>query len=429
MERARENQPPGRVRHTYLAAAADTARWLRSVEIPTENGLTWPVAPEQGDRTAADLYYGSAGVILFFLELAAASGDPVYLVDARGGADHLLAELPGELERLDAGLYTGVAGIGFALHEVGKATREESYLAGTRRCLHGLRETAQPAGAGVEWSPVIDLIGGSAGIGLLLLYAARQLREPESLQLAAAAGRRLLERAEPAENGLSWRRSPEAPTLLPNFSHGTAGVAYFLASLHLETGDQEYLDAAVQAGRHLLTIAHTEGGGCLIPHHLPGGEDLYYLGWCHGPAGTARLFYRLYQATGDSNWLEWLDRCLQSIARSGIPEHSRPGYWNNVGMCCGAAGVADFLLGIERVRGRSRYQSVVEGFTRHILERATRTADGLKWLHSEHRSKPELLQAQTGLMQGAAGVGLLLLWLDAMVRGRDRTIVLPDSPF
>ncbi len=98
-------------------------------------------------------------------------------------------------------------------------------------------------------------------------------------------------------------------------------------------------------------------------------------------------------------------------------------------MCCGAAGVADFLLGIERARGRSRYRSVVEGIARHILERATRTSDGLKWLHSEHRSKPELLQAQTGLMQGAAGVGLLLLWLDAMVRGRDRTIVLPDSPF
>ena len=40
-------------------------------------------------------------------------------------------------------------------------------------------------------------------------------------------------------------------------------------------------------------------------HHEPDGEDLFYLGWCHGPVGTARLFYRLHQATGDRQWRDW----------------------------------------------------------------------------------------------------------------------------
>ena len=40
-----------------------------------------------------------------------------------------------------------------------------------------------------------------------------------------------------------------------------------------------------------------------------------------------------------------------------------------------------------------------------------------------------MVLAQTGLMQGAAGVGLAMLRLDGALRGRRPTIVLPDSPF
>ena len=39
---------------------------------------------------------------------------------------------------------------------------------------------------------------------------------------------------------------------------------------------------------------------------------------------------------------------------------------------------------------------------------------GLKWIQAEHRLHPDRLTAQTGLMQGAAGVGLTLLRLDAL---------------
>ena len=38
---------------------------------------------------------------------------------------------------------------------------------------------------------------------------------------------------------------------------------------------------------------------------------------------------------------------------------------------------------------------------------------GLRWVQAEHRVRPELLVAQTGYMQGAAGIGMWLLRLDA----------------
>ena len=63
------------------------------------------------------------------------------------------------------------------------------------------------------------------------------------------------------------------------------------------------------------------------------------------------------------------------------------------------------------------------------MRRATTDGDGLKWVQAEHRVRPELLIAQTGLMQGAAGVGLSMLHLDAVERGERRHIVLPDDPW
>ncbi|MCA1635897.1 MAG: lantibiotic modifying-like protein, partial [Acidobacteria bacterium] len=176
-------------------------------------------------------------------------------------------------------------------------------------------------------------------------------------------------------------------------------------------------------------IANTEGDVCLIFHNEPDGKNLYYLSWCHGPAGTARLFYRLSQVTGDRAWMEWVGKSARADMRSGIPERQTPGFWNNVSQCCGSAGVADFMLNLYRVTGRREYLAFAKRVTANLLARATREGDGLKWIQAEHRVKPDLLVAQTGFMQGAAGIGTWLLHLDAFERGRKASIVWPDSPF
>ena len=114
---------------------------------------------------------------------------------------------------------------------------------------------------------------------------------------------------------------------------------------------------------------------------------------------------------------------------SGIPEGRTPGYWNNVGQCCGAAGVAQFFLDLYRVTGERKYRDFAIRVTADLLGRATRTDSWLKWVQAEHRVRPELLVAQTGYMQGAAGIGLLLLHLDAVDHNRQPTIAFPDTPF
>lgn len=410
----------------YLKDALEAARWIRSSAIQAEQGVAWPADPRDPKSVGTDLYNGTPGVVLFFLEAYRSTGDQSYLKDARAGADYLLAK---PSEEKETGFYEGIAGIAFVLEETFKATLEDKYRQGMLNCLRLLRKRAVKAGSGIEWGDTTDIISGSAGTGLFLLYAAKELKDSSAHELAILAGRRLTELGRPEAGGRKWAMNARFPRLMPNFSHGTAGVAYFLATLYAETKKKEFLDAAMAGARYLQAVAKTDGDVCLIFHNEPDGKDLYYLSWCHGPAGTARLFYRLYQITGDRTWMDWVKKAARAEMKSGIPEKQTPGFWNNVSQCCGSAGVAEFALSLHRITGDREYLDFARRVTVNLLSRATRNESGLKWIQAEHRVKPDLLVAQTGYMQGAAGIAAWLLHLDAFERGKKASIVFPDSPF
>jgi lantibiotic modifying enzyme len=290
-------------------------------------------------------------------------------------------------------------------------------------------EGAQETRRGLQWSETTDIISGSTGTGLFLLYLAEEWNDRSMLDMAVRVGDRLIELGIPAEGGTKWAMDPQYPRLMPNFSHGTAGIAYFLASLYQKTEEKRFLDAALSGARYLKSVAKTGGDVCLIFHHEPEGEDLFYLGWCHGPVGTARLFYRLFQVTGDEEWMSWVERGARGILESGIPEQQNPGLWNNVGICCGSAGVAEFFLSLYRIAQKQEYLDFAERLTDQIMKKANRDEAGMRWIQAEYRSRPDFLQAQTNLMQGAAGIGLWLLHRLEHARGGEPRVVLPDNPF
>ncbi len=95
---AKQQQAP------YLRSALHAARWIQAGEQVTASGKTWPPDPQKPDGHAANLYSGSAGVVLFFLEAYRTTGDSQLLADARAGADHLLSSIPADLVPEDAGL-------------------------------------------------------------------------------------------------------------------------------------------------------------------------------------------------------------------------------------------------------------------------------------------------------------------------------------
>src|SRR5579883_3281529 len=80
----------------YLHAASEAARWIRSAARPQPDGLTWLPEPDHPEKTATvsappTIYSGNAGIVIFLLELAMATGDASYLDEARRGARWIAA--------------------------------------------------------------------------------------------------------------------------------------------------------------------------------------------------------------------------------------------------------------------------------------------------------------------------------------------------
>jgi lantibiotic modifying enzyme len=410
----------------YQAVAVDTAKWIRTSRLETPFGYTWPADPRDPKTVSTALNGGSPGVVLFLLELNQATGERAYLDDAKRGADELLTKINTETRM---GLYDGIAGIGFALGETWRATNDERYRRGALSVAKLLAKNAGVVGIGVQWNNTSDIVSGGAGIGLFLLYVHDLFQDSDSRALAVRVGNRLLDLAIAEKGGSKWTPDPKFRRVVPNFSSGIAGISYFLATLYTKTNDKLFLDGAQSGAKYLLAIAKTDGDVCLLPYEQPDNPDLYYLGWDHGPAGTARLFYRLYQATGDDTWMAWVKKSANGILTSGIPDKRTPGFWNNVSQQCGSAGVAQFFLDLYGVAKDPKYLDFARRMTDDLVARATRDDRGTRWVQAENRVQPDNLVAQTGYMQGAAGIGTWLLRLDLAQKGRAPFVRFPDSPW
>ena len=431
--------------NNYLQQARQTEQFLAANQVTTDAGIAWQRIP--GGKPVHNLYHGTAGVLLFYIELYLESDDPAYLAIACGAGDEILAYLQNKPAKhfVGSGFYSGWPGYVYALHELYKVSQDNRYEEGAKAALTQLTDQSSVIGRGIGWvepipfaditgisgeREVVDLSVGAAGAGVIYLYAFREGLLPD-LTLAIQTAERLLEVAEATPDGLRWLMMVDMPFAFtaPNFAHGGAGVGYFLADLYRDTGNQAYLDAAISAAEYVKSRAVPQTEGMLVCHleeQQP--PTTFYLGVCHGPAGTGRLMYLLQQITGDASYLQWLDDNFLGLLSTGAPEVRSKGLWQNLGQCCGDAGIGDYALYLYKVTGNSAYLDYATR-TALMLASAGDESHGLCWHNAEHRSRPEFTETQTGYMQGAAGIGSFLLHLGSVVDNKPVKLVLPETPF
>lgn len=428
----------------YAQAAREALNFIESQRAP--GSAVWRTNDHPKARPAHSLYHGAGGVILLLLELHAQSGEPQLMDKALAAGDEILAQLP-TFENLSVNASTGWGGYVFVFGELARVTGQARFREAAAFCLQQIRDLAEPLGAGVGWiepAPFADITGfadlrevydqsvGSAGVILTLLYADREGLDDGALDLAKAAAERLLEVGEPTPDGLRWLMMADMPFQFtaPNFAHGGAGVGYALLQLHRATGEARYLEAAQSAARYVMSRSHPVGdrGGRLVCHNEDTRKPIFYLGACHGPAGTGRLLLELHAVTGDAQWADALDQLVAGIEGAGAPEARSAGFWNNHGQCCGDAGIGEFALLLARRTRRSDYLGLARRCAEVILDASETEADRRLWRQAEHRDRPDFIQAQTGYMQGAAGIASFLQHLDGMLAGRPVKIAMPDWP-
>jgi lantibiotic modifying enzyme len=306
--------------------------------------------------------------------------------------------------------------------------------------------------SGLQWAETTEVLWGTAGIGFVLLTIGAGAMGDTALDLAARAGDWILSEAHTVGGGLRWDMGPgplrERPGLagvwFPNFAHGTAGIGAFLARLAKATNADRYLDAAHRAASWILTTCRTAEATCAAHHHDPAvrqgdngmgparepGDDspLYTLGWCHGPPGLGWFFRELELATVDAEWADWIAGTAKAVRASGIPERLEPGFWDNVGRCCGSAGVAEYFLDLHTWRNHPDDLAFATQMADDLLDRATVDERGMRWHNIEFRVDLPQLPAETTFFQGASGIGLTLLRLTRHLNQDLTTIDWPHAP-
>jgi lantibiotic modifying enzyme len=229
------------------------------------------------------------------------TGDPQQLQHARDAGESLLASaqssenegvswvIPPDVDQTDGqagiiGYGHGAAGIADALIDLFDATQDEAYLQIAAAAGRWIIEFAQPVledGSGVAWPKVAGegpamccWSFGAAGVGRFLLRCIERGIVPEAESLMRRAAR--------AANSTRW--------LNPTQSQGLAGNIEFLLDIYQATQEQCYLQDAHVLARILEAFIIEHDGMTTVSSNTP---KLFLPGFSLGYGGVATCLLRL----------------------------------------------------------------------------------------------------------------------------------------
>lgn len=357
----------------------------------------------------ANLADGPAGAALFFH----------YLDQARPGEGHhdqALAHLEAAIESTaeatsSPALYTGFTGVAWVLEHL---SSEADAGAEVARVLAGHVRRPLPHDG-------YDLSSGLAGLGVWALERGSRLGGEEVLEEVV---RRLGEHAERREgNSLTWRTPPEH--LIPaermiwprgcyklGVAHGVAGVIGALAAMRsagLET--RELLAEAVE---WLLGQRLPPGMGSCFPSTVAMGSDPVpdpRLAWCRGDAGIALALLAAARAEGEPEW----ERQALGIARAAAARSPDQGEVRDGSLCHGAAGLAHLYSRLFQATGDPLFRAAALTWIERLLAQRQPSrgmAGWFSWRAVREISDVDVelgWRAEAGFLTGIAGIGLALL--------------------
>lgn len=408
----------------YLTTALAAERFIAQYRREDADGIYWTI--HQDDPVDLTLYSGAAGLSLFYQRLAAVTGNSGFDDTAKQGFRYVsrhwretldvttMTHDTSSLPSYQWGGAAGLGGIGETLLYAYRAYGDPTFAQVAQDIGHFYADNANPDDDGLHWTGSIAVsFDGGALLFLIALYEA--FPEPWLHDFISKAGNRYLAQGHRTPegylrfNGLDGHYDFE----LPNFGYGSSGAGYVLLKLYETLNQERYLSAAQDVAHYLDSIKVPQSKGCLIPYRLGLDETtFFYLGNCHGPAGTSRFLYRLCQDTRDERYLAFISDLADGFESLGAPEHESKGLWNSVCLCCGHAGILHWFIGLYLARPDERWKQLAHRTARVLLGYAEQQADdSLDWPEAWERTKSNELSRRIGYLDGAAGIASALLEL------------------
>jgi type 2 lantibiotic biosynthesis protein LanM len=369
-----------------------------------DGSVTW-IAPQMNfqagrfilQRLDFGLYDGVAGLVLFLAALEHVTGRDDLHDLACGAIEPLQRALqqPDSRRAIVRTMGIGGSGLGGVLYTLalsGKLLRDEAMI--TEACR--MTDLLVPELTN-SLSPH-DVLAGMAGaiLGLLALHGVT--RENALLEKGRRLGRAVLEGRVPRAGGhRTWPSFKNV--LLTGFSHGAAGIAYALARLYQAGGGDEFLAAAQEAiafERSVFDRTAKNWPDFTAASRGPAdGPAQFRSSWCHGAPGIGLGRLGGLDVLDNPTVREDIEAALDTTAAFGLQDMDF--------LCCGNLGRTETLLSAARQLGRPELETAVQTQVMSMVKRARR-----RGTFALHPQLPREIY-NPGFFTGTSGVGYMLL--------------------
>lgn len=383
-------------------------------------------------RIGFGFYDGLAGLGVFMAALYRLTGKEAIRETVLQALNPLLKSLndrdhPFPAYRMPLGLGSGLAGIVRGLAVMGDYLGEPGL---TEAALWLVRRIRPEQIDGDRW---LDVLGGAAGLILVLLDLHRSEKSGDLLDLAKRCGEHLLKSRVRAKSGHRVWTTGIAPEPLTGMGHGAAGYAAALYRLWRATGERAFRDAAMEAVDYENSLYDEKHGNWPDLREkavqAAGGGAAFMPGWCSGAPGVGLARIAMLTAGADGGnagksaqtgtGVEAGTEAEAAASGEDGERNLRRRFMRDVEnavefartctlemndhVCCGNAGKIDFLVEASLALGRP-----------DLLEEARRKAGAV--IARKRRNGHYLLHGGDGgawfnpsFFQGISGIGYTLL--------------------
>lgn len=337
-----------------------------------------------------NLYDGLGGIAIFYGYLYKLTGR----VDFRDTAEQAIVPLLAKLKESNypnIGAFVGLISDLYVLSHMSILLQKPELLTEATSLMPLLEES-------IEKDKQFDIIGGAAGVIIVLLDLYNYNKNPIFLKLAQKCGDFLVENAVPTDDngGIGWDgQSSSVP--LGGFAHGVSGIAVALVKLQQYIDRPNYsqiISAALKFERSLYDSNKKNWYDLRVVDGQSHKDlDFFPAAWCHGAAGICLSRILLWK-------LGYKDDLFEEEIRIAIDTTLKFGFEKDHSLCHGDIGNIEILSYANNFLKDEKISTEINNYKSRLLNEIKK---GIYW------SGLPTLHETPGLMVGLSGIGLGLL--------------------
>lgn len=210
--------------------------------------------------------------------------------------------------------------------------------------------------------------------------------------------------------GLKWPTLNEGRKIYNlSLSHGIASNIVFLTKvLEYDIYSKKAYKLLSGSVNYLINNQLNSSRYCSVfPNYVCDSEDLREsrLAWCYGDLGIG---IALYQASVVANNEQWKELSMEVILKTTKRKSFKNTYVNDAGLCHGTAGIAHIYNRMYKNTGISEFKIASNYWFNQTLKMA-KHKDGLAGYKTWQRPEYGNWSNEFGLLDGIAGIGLAIL--------------------